>query len=651
MSRPELSQFARWYLAQKGKVHKAVSNHVNFIRSQQRVQRREVQHFLDLYAAGNVSGLRTSTPRERLYDYLYGANRTRFNMTAAIVDTAVSMIAQQPAVPQYLTTAGDFQLMRKAEKRSQILQSQMRELAGDVCPRAFLDCCKAGSGFVTGYLDEEGHIALERVHMLELFVEHADGINGKPRSMHRVYLRSKEVLKAQYPQLKTQIEAAPAPSQETIRALYLDRQSSSDMVEVFESYHLRSIMDKKRDHDGRHTVCLATCDLLDERYEHKEFPFVKVDYRQRDFGYFGSGLAESTREAQIRINELIAKVARGQDLASTLIVANPETADSGLAVRREQITNDLALILGFDPAIGPPQLMKWDGTLDDLQRQIDLEFQRVLVAEGLSEQQVNGEGAGKGLTSGVAVRAADDVQSRRLVAPTQRYQSFCIGVAKLLERLNDDAAEFAKSRGDSYAIQGRMQQGRKTHLLRMEWGDLALPDDGAVIHMAPMSALPTTPQGKWAAVQEWIGSGFVSKTYAMSLLQFPDIDAYADMELAHLDMVQWQIERILEGKQELPMPRQDLQMAIDLATKAELKAIMLGAPDDVIDAFESFLTQCAELVKAAAPPPQQGAPGPMGPQGPRPGMPPGPPGAPPPGGPPVMQPRPPMPPMRPGVAA
>lgn len=649
----------RWYLADKDQAHGAVVQAVEYIRKQQGEQRREMRHFMELYSAGNVSGLGSSFPRDRLLDYVYqGRQSNRFNMSAAVCDTALSMVAQSPAVPQYLTTGGDFGLMRKAERCTRILQTQMNDLATDLLPRAFLDACKVGSGFITGYLDEDGQVQLERVHPLELLVEHADGINGKPRSVHRVYLKSREVLIAEYPEFAAEIEQAPGPSSDSVTSFFLERiASNSDMVEVIESHHLRSSK-KKRNHDGRHTVCLWTCTLEDEPFEDDEHIYVKVDYRTRDFGYYGAGLVEATRDCQNRVNELIERVARGQDLASNLVIINPNGENS---VKPEQLTNEIGLILNYDAEVGPPQLMKWDGTLQDLQEQIDKEFERVLMVEGLSEQQVNGEGAGKGLTSGVAVRAADDVQSRRLVHPTKRFQSFCIGVAKLIKRLNDRAAASDKK----YAIAGKMPQGRKTYLERIKWQDISLPEDSAELVMAPMSALPTTPQGKWAAVQEWIGSGFVSKPVAMQLLQFPDLDAYADLELAHLDMVQWQIERILDGERVLPVPRQNLQIAVDLATKSELQAMMMGADAEIIDAFESFLVTCKMLLDQAAPPPmpmqgpQMGPPPPGGPRPPGPPMPPGPPGPPMPPGPPGAPPpgiagpgvAPPQPVARPQVAA
>jgi hypothetical protein len=86
----------------------------------------------------------------------------------------------------------------------------------------------------------------------------------------------------------------------------------------------------------------------------------------------------------------------------------------------------------------------------------------------------------------------------------------------------------------------------------------------------------------------------------MQLLQFPDLDSYADVELAHIDMAQWQVERLLDGETVFPVPRQDLAMAKDIGTKSELKAMTMKAPPEVIDAFEAFLTRCEQMIEDAA---------------------------------------------------
>lgn len=609
-------------------MHKGVFAEVKTIRDQQAEQRRDIAHFMALYAAGNVAGLGTSPPATRLKEYLHarrGGGATRFNMAAAIVDTAISMVAQTPAVPVILTRSGDYGLMRKARKKTQVLQGQMTELGTVVVKRAFNDAAKVGTGFVHGYIDDDGLPKLERVPGLEMLVEHADGLYGNPRSMHRVRVVAREELKARHPEHAAAIESAGSPGADTMRDLFLEHTSASDVVEVVESHHLATRKKGKVQRNGVHCITIQGATLLHEKTSDTEHWYVPLRYRERDVGYFGSGLVESCRSAQNRVNDLIERVERGQDLGSNLVLLNPYVPGTP-PVPPAKLTNEIGLIVNYDVNAGAPTVAKWEGTQWDLQKQIDLEMERQLLVEGLSPEQTNGEGAGKGLTSGVAVRAADDVQTRRLVNPIQLFQDACIGVAKLIERLNDKLAE----NDNGYEVAARVQQGRQTFLATSKWVDLQIPKGHAQVTMMPMSALPTTPQGRWAAVMEWIEAGFVSQQYGMQLLQFPDLDSYADTELAHIDIAQWQVEKLLEGEDVFPVPRQNLQTAIDIATKSELKAMTMDAPPEVIDAFERYLQRCEQKIEEAtlaaeakarqqqapaAPP--QGAPMP-GPQAPQP---------------------------------
>jgi hypothetical protein len=619
-----------------------VSAEAKRIKTQQAEQRRDMVHYMELYAAGNVSGLGRAVPRDRLLDYVFGdATDTRFNMCAAIVDTAVSMCAQTPAVPVYLTTGADFGLMRKARKKTQTLQGQMNDLGKPVVTRMFQDCAKVGTGIAHGYIDHVmGLPAVEKVHPLELLIEHADGMYKDPRGIIRHRIIAREELKAQYPGNEYAIDKAPKPDSDAVTDFFLSQmgaQSANDYVEVFEAHRLCSGKRRgggkgaKLERNGVHVISIHGKTLLHERHAMREHDYEALRYRERDFGYFGAGLVESVRENQNRVNELIARVQRGQDLASNVVLLNPRGQGIN-QVKHSRLSNQIGIVIDYDHVAGPPTVAKWDGTQWDLQKQIDAEFERALLVEGLSAEQTNGEGAGKGLTSGVAVRAADDVQTRRLVSPIGRFQEACLGVSKLIARLNDRLAEA----DPAYQVSGQVQQGRTTFLRTSTWAELDTPEGHAQIHMMPMSALPTTPQGKWAAVMEWIEAGFVSHQYAMQLLQFPDLDSYADSELAHIDIAQWQVEQILEGELVTPVPRQDFRIAIDIGTKSQLKAITMRAPPEVVDSFERFLVWCetmmdqaaAELARkqaeqqaAAQPALPQGAPGPaqLAPGGPPPG--------------------------------
>lgn len=594
-----------WQDARTGEAYKATFATGKAIRDQQRLQRFDMVSYLELYSAGNVSGMGRT-----LNDYGSGYYTGRsprgsnlrggkFNMGAAVVDSAHSLIAANPPIPIYITSGVDLATVRKAERKSKVLQSQMNELASDCSREAFHMACKTGTGVVYGYL-ENGEARLEAVNPLELLVDHQDGFYRQPKSMHRVRYVHKAVLRAMYPSKAAAIDKASVSYEDYVASFFMTGIGATDeMCEVIESWYLGTGFTTHRDGSqtpkpGRHVVAISTCDLRDEDFADTEFPFAVVRYRNRAFGFYGAGLIEAVRENQNRVNQLIRRVAKAQDLASNLMIFNPNGEGS---LNPEWLTNEIGLIFNYNHDVGMPQLQKWDGTLGDLQAQIDLEFERVLRVEGLSESQVSGEGAGKGLTSGVAVRAQDDVMSRRLINPVTLFQRFNIDIARLLERLNDRAAE----RDPNYTAKGFLSDAGRTFLKSSRWADLEIEDGMACLNMMPMSIMPTTPAGKWAAIQEWIQASFIDKTGAMKLLQFPAIDETASLETAQMDLVLYQLESVLDGKQVLPMERQDLALVLKIGTMAWAKAQMMNPTLDVQDAFDAYLDYADQLMKSAAP--------------------------------------------------
>lgn len=601
-----------WYNAPRGQVHGAVSGTVTYVKNQQSLQRLDLMHYMDLYALGNVSGMGRSLSDIAAH-YSGGGLRSsgrgyrgaRFNLCAALVDTAHSMIAASPSVPIYITSGTDLSIVRKAARRTKVLQSQMNELAMAQCREAYLTACKTGLGAIFGYLDQQGRPRLECVNPLELIVDHYDGFYREPRSITREKYMHREVLAAMYPSKRAVIENMASIAPDYVSRFFLTGVSeTSQMVTVWESWYKSPGPGRK----GRHVISCTACDLLDEDWDEEEFPIVFVRYRNRDQGFFGAGLCESAREAQVRVNRLIHRVAKAQDLASNLMIFNP-MGENQLDGR--WLTNEIGLVFDYDPTLSPPSLIKWDGTLGDLQEQIDMEFARLLTVEGLSESQVSGEGAGKGLTSAVAVRAQDDVMSRRLINSVELFQSFNIDVARLLERLNDRAA----AKDPRYEARGFANDAGVNFLRSSRWAELEIPKGEACLNLMPMSLMPTTPAGKWAAVSEWLQSGFLDKTAAMKLLQFPSIDETALLETAQLDFVLWQMEKLLDGEIVLPEERQDLMLCMTLGTKVWARAQMMKPSDDVQFALEEYLAHAQTLIDRATPkPPPAALPAPGAPE-------------------------------------
>lgn len=588
-----------WYLEPKKQAHEAIFDDLAYIATQQSTQRDDVVSYLEHYAAGNVSGLGTQYATSRYFfarDDDEGHPEVRFNLACAMVDTAISLFAQAPTVPQYQSTDADFKTIRRAQKSSEVLQTQIDRKVQETIKRAALDAAKVGTGFVFERYDPiTGLPGAERVHMLETHVEHYDGMYLNPRKMTRTRYVPKETLKAQYPRFATLIDMASGVSRTTHNDVLLAGMAGfqhDDLITVAESWYLRP----NGASAGRHVICIESATLLDEKWERDSFPCAVFRYRVRDTGFYGSGLVESCLPAQARINKLIAADARAIDLGSNIVILNPNGPG---AVSKETFTNDIGLIINYEPSLGAaPTLAKWEGGLDDVQQRVEMEWQRALMVEGISAEQTNGQGAGKGLDSGVAVRAADDVQSRRLVPYTSRFQDSCQDVAGLFEAMNDFLAETKP--GLKIVSSGKSGSLTANFLKTSRWKDIRPPKGDARLVMSQMSALPTTPQGRWAAVQEWIQAGFVSRQYSMALLQFPDLDAYASTELAHLDFARWQIEQILDDVDPLPDPRQDLELAIDLAVKSKLKAATMNADEETLERFERFIVYCEELLDMAA---------------------------------------------------
>jgi hypothetical protein len=593
-----------WWQAPDRNAHREVFATADRICQQQQMQRETIVDYLEMYSNGNVAGLGLNaegSPNFRRYFYQRGSNAApRFNISAAVVDTVVSMVAYNPPIPQYLTTGADYGLIRKAKKKTRVLQGQMHHLGEPLCRRGFRDACKTGLGAVWGGVGDDGLPKIERVSMLELLVEHMDGIYQTPLSIHRTRsCVSKEWLLSRYPKkdLDQPIRMAGADAQRTLMNRFLPATwAAGQMCDLIESIHL-----PVGDRPGRRTLCVSTATLEDEEWEDEQFPVALWRYRERDFGFYGSGLIEAAYETQMRVDDLCERNAKSQRLASTMKLINPNGEGT---LKKSQITNEIGEVydINGDRAV---QVITYSGTLDDLQAQIDLELNRLLFVEGISASQAAGDGASQGLTSGVAIRAEEDSRASRMVSPIEMYQRGCLETAKLIERLNDRVAK----KKPSFVPSGKLKSGRQTFLNSSTWRDLTIPRGQVEIDMFPMSSLPNSPSGRYAAVMEWIEGGFASREYGMQLLGFPDIDSYADVQLAYIDLVQWQIEQIVdEEKRMLPIPRQDFAVAVDLGQRALCRATMVpGMPSSVLENLDAYVTRAEALLakaqKAAEPVP------------------------------------------------
>ncbi len=582
-----------WWSQDDSQAHASVTARLQFLSQQNTAQREDVMFHMNIFSNFNIDG--EGTIGALAYLMPGSTKKIRRNIASAAVDTAASMIAAGRTMPLYLTSGADFQLARRAEQRGRVLHGQFYELGVfDIGTDVFFDGAATGTGIVKGYRDTMNRPQLKRLLPNSVFVDQAEGRD--PRSFYEVGVFAREVLMSTYPKCRLELESSAGPTNEDMADFFIRVDNKADLVRVVEAWHLPSVEGAK---DGRHVICANNVTLLDEPYERDRPPLAFYRYAQRRAGFWGQGLIERTLPAQLRQAELQRVVDACQDLCSLSMWLIPENSNFNI----EDIDNLPGGAATYQGQV-PPQLVTWSGTPPDIKAEIQQIADEVFANEGLSPGMVGGELPQKGLNSARAVRAADDVASRRLVIPTRAFERFYLDVARLIEDLNDDCAK----EDPDYAVTGRKRFGRKTFLNVVKWTDLALPTDDFRCSMFPMSAMPTTPQGKIATVDEWIQDGFVSKPQAMDLMEFPDTESFASMETADIDLVMWQIDETLEWDPEgeedapLPIPNQDLMYAAATMNKAFLVAYRMKAPQHTLDAMQSYIDYAKRLMDEAAGP-------------------------------------------------
>jgi hypothetical protein len=598
----ETTRLTPWWLAKKD-VHSDVTAFARYLQAANRGLREDARFHMELCSNFSVSG--NGTDGNSIFARR-AVGKIRFNLTQAAVDTGASLILSNRTVPMALTSDGDFSLQRRAERWTRAVQGQMHslgvfELAADIG----VDALQTGTGFALGWVEtDEGdggrpvnpRPCLERILPNEILVDSVDGQYRSPRSIYRIKFIAREQLISMYPQHERLIKVSGGPNEQDYIDFFISRDNKADFVRVVEAWHLPS---RKGQKDGRHVICTDNLDLRVEPYTRQRFPIIAYRYAERRIGYHGQGLVERVTPAQVRLSELQQSKRDMQRLCSNPYLLIEENS----GVEFDMMTNMPGQQVKYRGT--PPQIVVFEGTPADLSQEEAQIKAEVWEQEGFSASVQQGE-VNKGLSSARAVRAADDVASRRHVMPIRLVEAMYLDFTKLIEDLNDQCAEI----DPEYTVTGRYRSGRRSWIKEDRWVDLKLPENDAQINVFPISALPTTPMGMWSALEEMTAAGQVGKSMAQDLQQLPDVASFDTLATSNLDLTRWQIDRMLDGIPELPIPQQfffDPAESPALVTQAMLVAFRMEAPDEIIQLFEAYLAH-AQTLTTQAPAPLQQAP-------------------------------------------
>ncbi len=288
----------RWWELDGQEAADAISSTLNRMRDNQTL--RHTQWVISSRLYGNlaptslagVSFSKLASTQPALRD------RVSYNVIQSVVDTVTSKIGKARPKPIFLTSGGDYKQQRRAKGLNNFVDGLFYECGTHrLGLSVFRDAAVWGDGFIHVF-ERNGRVQHERVLPSELFVDDVEATYGTPRQLHRVKLVDRRVLAEAFPKHSGVIMSAnAAKTEDTSRGVV------ADVLLVRESWHLPSGPDAG---DGRHVISIDGVLLTDvDEWKHDFFPFARIQWTPRLFGYWGQGLAEQLMNIQLEINKLL----------------------------------------------------------------------------------------------------------------------------------------------------------------------------------------------------------------------------------------------------------------------------------------------------------------------------------------------------------
>lgn len=598
----------QWWLAkERGKEpHTAVGEIVHRLRRNQQGRRDAYLHYARSYASSDVNSLNAGSYARRPAGFK--PSSLAFNVVASACNTVQAKIAKNRPLPMFLTSGGNWEQQTRAKNLSKFVEGEFYKCeVYETDPLTVLDACVWGEGFVKVYRDDE-RIYVEREFPWRVMFDDTEsqyGLKHTPCCYQRKPV-DRQRLVAMFPEKKDEILNAQNDENEDEFEWGFDE--LSDQLIVTEAWHLRS---GKKATDGRHTMVIDGVTLVDEEYARDYFPFVQLQRARPQMGVHGCGFAEELDGLQYEINFTAFRVQQSHRRMG----GSHWAVETRSKVSVEQLNNGIATVLRYTG--NPPIAVNQQPVHPDTYNYLLSLIPKAYEMSGVSQLSASSQKPA-GLNSGAALREYNDAETERFVVFAKEFENFHLEIARQMI----DLARELSAIDENYAAVSR---GKK-FIKKLKFIDVDIPEDAYVMQCFPTSMLSKTPAGRMAQVADLAKAQWITPQQAKRLLDFPDLEAVADLENASHELVEELIERMLyEGLYEEPEPYLDLVDALHTTTNAYLRAKIDKAPDERLRLLRMFI----DALKGNIPPANDVAPPTGEAPPPMPGAPPGPAGAPP----------------------
>lgn len=584
-----------------------------------------------------------------------------FNLIQTAVDYFTSLMVRNRIRPFFQVDAGDNQLRNKAKCAQRAIEGLMTSLG--IYDELGEARCRDGHLFEAGGIKyavdyENKRIVATRVRPWEFFVPEREARLGDPKQFLHAQLIDRHVLAAMFPEDSEEREAVMCEEAEDIDFKETVVGDVSDMVLVYEMWHLPSGavdledpaafgIDGQPSHDGRRILFTKSRLLFCEPWPYDYIPVAWYKPRKDPVGYWSRSIPETIVGAQlalIEINDRVERILHRHAVPKVLLWKaagiNKDRWDNSVDSIHETRVPPAQAAYEFVPQAVPAQLL-------EREQKIIAQAEKQL---GTNEMSLSGVKP-KGLEHQPGMEHLSEMEMIRHTSSYHAFERAHLDDARILMDLTRMLAEYLDSIDESYEV----VFGDDKELVKFDWADFSLKRSEYRLKIFPTDFFAATPTARFRQIAEMIDKGMFDGSQqsrmAMKALGTTDVEGLIGDQSAPEDAIAKALEKCIANKPQaewFPTPDMNLQLCVLRAGETSNRMYAQGADSEAIDRVRLFSdfaqmqldemkAKEAAMLKGMAPPPPM-----MPPGGPPPGMPPGPPGMPPP--PPGLPPGAPLPP-------
>lgn len=499
------------------------------------------------------------------------------NVIQNVVDTLSSKLSTNRPKATIIPRGADFGVYLKCRRLDKFLWGEfVSHKVHSKMDRTEVDAMVYGTGFLK--IDRDGdEVFVERTNPDEIIVDQREcASDEEPLTMHHRRLVSRLWLLRTYPEYKEEI--LEAQSKNFTYTSY--RTPIDDQIVVIESWKRPT---KKGAGDGRHTICLQNCTLLDEEYTKNRFPFVVVKYAPPDYGYYGRSLVADLMGYQIRLNELNEVIRYGQDMMCVPRIL----IEQGSAITAQQIDNYIGKILKYRGV--KPEAITWEAFNAEIYNERDRIREGAFNFAGVSQMSAQSVFPTQfRMDSSEAVREVTSLEDQRFNRQVQAQEEAYKEVAERLLELN---AEIFKNKKVDRSVVHRSQFLAE----QIDWSEVNMERDKYVLEISTSSILTMTPAARRDTLNGWLNQQIITPEQYKAWSGSPDLERLSNEMGSAIDYAEYHVNELLKGNELIvPDPLMNLQEAFPVVHKTYMHIQTLEAPENVISVFVSWLEAAKE---------------------------------------------------------